>query len=132
MPAWRVVAVLDGLALVRGLPDMITLDNGPELTSKALRIWAAANNVTLRYSRPGTPTDNPFIESFNSRLRAECADLWWTESIADANEMLGNWRKHFNNERSHLSIGRVPPSQFAKSVAWVNYRQPVSLASETS
>src|SRR5437867_7214547 len=56
MPAWRVVAVLDGLALVRGLPDMITLDNGPELTSKALRIWAAANNVTLRYSRPGTPT----------------------------------------------------------------------------
>lgn len=103
---------------------MITTDNGPELTSKAVTVWAITNQVTLRYSRPGTPTDNPFIESFNARLRAECADLWWTDSIADANTLLEQWRHRYNHQRPHRSIGRIPPARFASRAPWINYRPP--------
>ena len=127
MPAWRVVQVVDRIAVLRGVPNMITLDNGPELISKALKDWAAANSVVLRYSRPGTPTDNPFIESFNARLRAECGDLWWVESIDGANEVLRSWQQRFNNQRTHSSIGKVTPAKFAKSVDWVGYRTPAPL-----
>jgi putative transposase len=127
MPSWRVVRTLDRAAAVRGLPVMITLDNGPELTSKALTDWATANTVVLRYSRPGTPTDNPFIESFNARLRAECADLWWTTSIADANEMLCAWTTRYNDERPHRSLGRLPPKSFAKTTRWTEYRVPIAM-----
>lgn len=127
MPAWRVVNTMDRAATVRGVPHMITMDNGPELTSHSLNQWATANGVTLRFSRPATPTDNPFIESFNARLRAECADLWWTSSIADANEMLTNWKNRYNHERSHGSLKRLTPAQFAKAAQWVDYRPPVEM-----
>ena len=127
MTAWRVVKTLDALALIRGVPNMITLDNGPELISEALKHWALTNGVTLRYSRPGTPTDNPFIESFNSRLRAECADLWWTESIPDVNLLLSAWRERYNMKRPHRSIGRIPPSKFAKAAPWIEYKAPVPM-----
>lgn len=126
MPAWRLVDVIDRAALRRGVPNMITADNGPELTSNALRSWAAANGVVLRYSRPGKPTDNPFIESFNSRLRAECADLWWTQTIKEANQLINDWKKRYNEERSHRSLGRrVTPASFAKTSRWIDFKMPV-------
>lgn len=124
MPSWRVVAALDRAAMVRGVPYMITTDNGPELSSKAVTDWAARNQVILRYSRVHTPTDNPFIESFNARLRAECADLWWTVSIEEANQVLAAWRRRYNEERPHRSIGRVPPSRYARTATWITYRAP--------
>lgn len=127
MPAWRVVATVDHASVVRGVPNMITTDNGPELTSKAFTEWGSRNQVTLRYSRPGKPTDNPFIESFNARLRAECADLWWTQSISEADQLLARWRDRYNNERPHRSIGRTPPAQFARNVKWIDYRLPVDV-----
>lgn len=125
MPAWRVVATVDRACVVRGVPNMITTDNGPELTSKAFTEWGTRNRVSVRYSRPGKPTDNPFIESFNARLRAECADLWWTQSIGEANQLLAMWRDRYNNERPHRSIGRRTPAHYARSVEWIDYRSPV-------
>jgi putative transposase len=125
MPSWRVIAALERAASVRGVPQMITSDNGPELTSHAVTEWAARNDVTVRYSRVHTPTDNPFIESFNARLRAECADLWWTVSIKDANELLADWRHRYNEERPHRSIGRIPPSRYARTATWIAYKSPV-------
>lgn len=123
--AWRLVDVIDRAAARRGVPNMITVDNGPELTSNALRSWAAANGVVLRYSRPGKPTDNPFIESFNSRLRAECADLWWTQTIKEANELINDWKKRYNEDRTHRSLGRVTPASFAKTSQWIDFKLPV-------
>ena len=125
IPAWRLVDLIDRTAVVRGVPQMITVDNGPELTSKALTAWAAANSVVLRYSRPGKPTDNPFIESFNARLRAECANLWWTETINEANQLLNEWRNEYNNDRPHRSLGRVTPASFAKKSTWIDYKAPL-------
>lgn len=129
MPAWRVAAALDRAAMRRGVPQMITIDNGPELTSKTVIDWGHRNQVILRNSRPHTPTDNPFIESFNARLRAECEDLWWTESIKDANEVLNSWRRRYNEKRPHRSIGRIPPATYARAVSWIAYRPPLNALS---
>ena len=72
------------IASVRGAPKTIRVDNGPEFISKALDRWAYENGVTLDFSRPGKPTDNAFVESFNGRLRDECLNSHWFLSLADA------------------------------------------------
>ncbi len=79
------------------------MDNGPEFISKALDQWACWNNVTLDFSRPGKPTDNAFIESFNGRLRQECLNEHWFLSLEDARTKIENWRIHYNEKRPHGS-----------------------------
>ena len=73
----RVVEVLMRVAEDRNLPETIRMDNGPEFTSKRLDQWAYLNGVKLDFSRPGKPTDNAFIESFNGRFRQECLNENW-------------------------------------------------------
>lgn len=113
MPAVAVVRCLHQLVKTHGAPSMVTVDNGPELVSKAMSEWATQNNVVLRFSRPGTPTDNPFIESFNARVRAECTDIWWTDTIAEADAALHAWRHRYNTQRPHGALGGLPPARFA-------------------
>ena len=75
-------------------------------------IWtcgAYAHNVTLDFSRPGKPTDNAFIEAFNGRFRAECLNAHWFLTLADAREKLEAWRRYYNEERPHGSIGNKVP-----------------------
>jgi len=122
MPASRVVKTLERIAAVRGLPLMFTTDNGPEFISATLDRWAQTNGVQHSKSRPGTPTDNPFIESFNARLRAECVDLWWTESILEGQAAVNLWRRRYNDERPHGSLGRLTPTRFAETAPWVYFR----------
>ncbi len=76
-----VVNVLDRLGPWRSLPARIKVDNGPEFVSKALDAWAYFNQVQLDYSRPGTPTDNSHIESFNGSFRDECLNTHWFMSL---------------------------------------------------
>jgi len=76
----HVVAVLDRLKATVGLPKRLAVDNGPEFISKALDAWAYRNGVTLEFSRPGKPTDNAYVESFNGHFRAECLDQHWFAS----------------------------------------------------
>ncbi len=80
----QVVETMTRIAAVRGAPRTIRVDNGPEFISKALDRWAYENGVTLDFSRPGKPTDNAFVESFNGRLRDECLNTHWFLSLADA------------------------------------------------
>ena len=129
LPATRVVSAIERIALLRGVPEMITVDNGPELISRRLRSWAERNKVTLRYNRPATPTDNPFIESFNARLRDECSDLWYIDSIDEAQSVLDQWRRHYNEVRGHGSLGRKTPTAFAAAAPWIDYRPPVDILS---
>ena len=68
----QVVAVLERLKGTIGLPQRIAVDNGPEFISKALDAWAYWNGVKLEFWRPGKPTDNAYVESFNGHLREEC------------------------------------------------------------
>src|SRR5690606_32789574 len=77
MPAVRVVQVLERLKIERGLPEVLVLDNGPEMISLELDQWAYDNGVKLHFIEPGKPTQNAFIESFNGTFRDECLNMHW-------------------------------------------------------
>ena len=108
-----VVEVLMRVADKRGLPEKIRLDNGPEFTSKQLDQWAYLNGVELDFSRPGKPTDNAFIESFNGRFRQECLNESWFLSLEDARDKVETWRQHYNRERPHGALGNLTPMEYA-------------------
>jgi len=110
-----VVRVLANIAKERHqYPLRAQADNGPEFVSLALDKWAYENGVTLDFSRPGKPTDNPFIESFNGSLRDECLNTNWFMSLEDAKEKIETWRQDYNHFRPHSSLADVPPVLFAK------------------
>ena len=109
----RVVEILMQVVEERGLPETIRVDNGPEFTSRRLDQWAYFNEVKLDFIRPGKPTDNAFIESFNGRFRQECLNESWFLSLDDAREKVAVWRQHYNRERPHGALGNMAPTEFA-------------------
>ena len=112
----QVVAVMERLKFQRGAaPGKLRVDNGPEFISKALDHWAYINGVVLDFSRPGKPTDNAYIESFNGRLRDECLNTHWFLSLDDARSKIEAWRRHYNEDRPHTSLGYQTPAEFASS-----------------
>src|SRR3954466_15865094 len=104
-----VVNILERVSRQVGLPPTIRVDQGTEFVSRDLDVWAYERGVTLGFSRPGKPTDNAFIEAFNSRFRAECLNAHWFMSLADAQKKLEDWRKYYNEERPHGAIGQKTP-----------------------
>jgi putative transposase len=70
--------------------------------------------VRIDYSRPGKPTDNAFVESFNGTFRDECLNAHWFESINDARAVVESWRVEYNESRPHRALGEVPPTEFAR------------------
>lgn len=92
-----------------GYPKTIRVDQGTEFVSRDLDLWAYANGVTLDFSRLGKPTDNAFIEAFNGRFRAECLNTYWFLTLDDALSKLEDWRRYYNEERPHGSIGQRLP-----------------------
>jgi Transposase and inactivated derivatives len=109
----EVVRTLQAVAVHRGLPDSIYCDNGSEFTSKALDKWAYENGVNLKFSRPGKPTDNAFIESFNGRFREECLSTHWFLSLEDAKSKIEVWRNEYNESRPHMSLGYMTPKEYS-------------------
>jgi putative transposase len=113
-----VVEVLDRLARTVGLPRAIRVDQGTEFVSRDLDLWAYHRSVTLDFSRPGKPTDNAFIESFNGKFRAECLNAHWFMSLDDAQRKCEDWRRDYNEERPHSAIGNKCPIELTdRSVA---------------
>jgi putative transposase len=113
LPGARVVRLLDLLALERGLPASILMDNGPELTSRVLDQWAYVHGVQLRFIAPGKPIQNAFIESFNGRFRDECLNQHWFVNLAHARRVVDAWRRDYNQARPHSSLGYLTPDEFA-------------------
>lgn len=107
-----VVDTVDLIGQIRGLPQRIQVDNGSEFISKALDKWAYENRVKLDFSRPGKPTDNPFIESFNGSFRDECLNVHWFLSLDDARDKIEHWRIEYNEDRPHSSLGNVTPKEY--------------------
>ena len=108
-----VVAAMERLRHQRDLPQRIQTDNGSEFISIVMDRWAYGHGVTMDYSRPGKPTDNPFIESFNGSFRDEYLNTHWFLSLDDARQKIESWRVDYNHFRTHSSIGDVPPAEFA-------------------
>ena len=75
-------------------------------------LWAYSNKVTLEFSRPGKPTDNAFIESFNGSLRDECLNTHWFTNLADAKVKLKSWMKDYNESRPHRALNDLSPLEF--------------------
>ena len=105
------------------LPKRVKVDNGSEFISKILDKWAYENNVELDFSRPGKPTDNPFIESFNGSFRDECLNANWFFSLEDAQEKFDIWREDYNGFRPHSSLGDMSPNEYIEK----NENSPDSL-----
>jgi len=109
-----VANALERLSWQRALPKAITVDHGTEFTSKALDEWAWKRGIKLDFTRPGKPTDNGFIESFNGRLRDECLNVTEFTSIEQARLVLSGWQHDYNEHRPHGSLGHLTPSEFAR------------------
>jgi putative transposase len=114
IPGHRVAQILDGLGGARGLPDTIVCDNGPEFSGNALDWWAHERGVKLSFIRPGKPVENAFIESFNGKFRDECLNENWFTSLQDAKEKIETWRRDYNKNRPHSSLGNLSPEEFLK------------------
>lgn len=111
----NVAEVMESLKMKYGVtPKRIQVDNGSEFTSKDFDRWAQTNNVTLDFSRPGKPTDNPFIESFNGSFRDECLNTSWFLSMEDAIEKIETWRIEYNGFRPHSSLNGKTPGEVMK------------------
>ncbi len=104
-----VVATLARVCSRIGYPKTIRVDQGSEFISRDMGLWACQRGVILDFSRPGKLTDNAFIEVFNGRFRQECLNTHWFMSLADAREKLEDWRRHYNEDRPHSSIGYNVP-----------------------
>jgi putative transposase len=109
----RVVRVLEMLKDLRGLPESIRSDNGPEFTSKAMDEWAYKNGVKLNFIAPGKPTQNAVVESFNGKFRNECLNENWFDSVSEAKTIIEDWRNEYNGFRPHSSLGSLTPLAFA-------------------
>jgi len=109
--------ILDGLALTRGLPQVIRTDNGKEFCGRAMLTWAHAHNVTLRLIEPGKPNQNAYIESFNGRLRDECLNVHWFLNLEHAKAIIEAWRREYNEERPKKALGGLTPAQYARQLA---------------
>jgi len=112
----RVVEALERAIGTSGWPTTLCVDHGPEFSGRVLDQWAHRNKVKLSFSRPGKPTDNAMIETFNAKVRAECLGQHWFESLEEAQEQLEEWRQEYNQERPHSSLGDLTPEEFV--AAW--------------
>jgi transposase InsO family protein len=105
-----VIDVLTDLFILRGTPEHVRSDNGPEFIAKAVQEWIAAVGARTAYIAPGSPWENGFIESFNARLRDELLNGEIFYTLAEARIIIESWRRHYNTVRPHVSLGYKPPA----------------------
>jgi putative transposase len=112
----QTVAVLERLAARRGAPANVRCDNGPELTAHALRDWCRYSRIETAFIEPGAPWQNPYVESFNARVRDELLDVEQFSCLAEATVVIGDWRQDYNAHRPHSALANQTPDAFAR--AW--------------
>jgi putative transposase len=105
-----VIDVLSDLFILRGVPAHIRSDNGPEFIAKSVQTWITGVGAKTVYIAPGSPWENGYVESFNSRLRDELLDGEIFYSLKEAQIVIESWRRHYNAVRPHASLGYRPPA----------------------
>ena len=127
----HVVQVLARLTAQRGAPKRLFCDNGSEFCSQLVDLWAYHHQVQIDFSRPGKPTDNAHVESFNATLRRECLNAHWFESLVDAQVCIEAWRREYNESRPHRALQDRTPAEFAKCAAEDLVREPLITAGDS-
>jgi len=105
----RALIVLESPSETRGLPEVITIDNGPEFAGKALDECACRKRIKLNFITPGKPVENAYAESFNGRLRDECLNTNWFMNLKHARNVIEDWTKDYNEVRLHSSLKNMTP-----------------------
>jgi putative transposase len=108
-----VVAMLERLVAEHSAPELLRCDNGPEMTAHALRDWCVLSRTGTAFIEPGSPWQNPFVESFHSRVRDELLDVEEFSCLAEARVVIGDWREDYNWRRPHSALGMKAPAVFA-------------------
>lgn len=109
----RVIDTLDWLFLIHGVPEYIRSDNGPEFVAETVKKWLAKVGCHTLYIEPGSPWENPYIESFNGKFRDECLNREIFRNGREAQIIVENWRRDYNEARPHSGLGYLTPSEFA-------------------
>jgi putative transposase len=120
----QVVGVIEDLVLMRGAPQHLRADNGPELIAWALKDYCRLHGTQTAYIDPGSPWQNPYVESFNSRIRDELLNVEEFGSITEAKVIIEDWRIQYNTYRPHSSLGGLTPSQYAANETDNTQTQP--------
>jgi transposase InsO family protein len=120
------VCALERIVAERGTaPGHVRCDNGPELTANALRDWCRFSGAGSSYIDPGAPWENPFVESFNARLRDELLAVEQFNTLLEAQVLIEDWRIEYNTRRPHSSLGWLAPAAYARRL---KDQQPVGLS----
>ena len=112
LPSQRIIRVLDRIALTRGYPAKMRMDNGPELISTTMAEWAEEYSVDLEFIQPGKPTQNSFVERFNRTFRTEVLDMYVFRDLDEVREISRNWIREYNEDRPHKSLGKLTPLEY--------------------
>jgi putative transposase len=111
--AEMVVGALERLCSERRAPELLRMDNGPEMTAHALRDWCTLSGTGTAFIEPGSPWQNPFVESFHSRVRDELLDIEEFSCLAEARVVISDWQEDYNQRRPHSALGMRAPVAFA-------------------
>ena len=126
-----VVQLLADLFVLRGPPEHLRSDNGPEFCAQALREWLGRIGVKTLYIQPGSPWENGYNESFNGKLRDELLDREIFYALQEAKVLIEQWRRHYNRVRPHSALGYRPPAPEAMEIPPLLGRQlPTDLGTE--
>lgn len=109
------VAALDKIAATRGFPEFIRCDNGPELTANALRAWCRFTSTGTSHIDPGSPWQNPWVESYGARMRDGLLAIEQFDTLLEAQVLVAGWREEYNNYRPHSALGMRTPAEFART-----------------
>ena len=101
---------LSELFLLRGIPEYIRSDNGPEFTAKAIREWLHRLGTKTLFIEPGSPWENGYVESFNGKLRDELLGMEIFDTLYEAQVVIEGWRQEYNRFRPHSALGYKPPA----------------------
>lgn len=115
--AKRLIRVFERIQALRGLPDMLRVDNGPELTSGEFVSWAESNGMMIHYIQPGEPNQNAYVERFNRTYREEVLNLYLFESLDEVRETTYWWMIDYNEHRPHDALGDLTPAEYLKQNA---------------
>ncbi len=117
----RVIHLLRWLFATRGVPTCLRSDNGPEFVARAIQMWLEEQQCQTLYIKPGSPWENPFIESFIGKLRAECLNRYSFADGQEAQQLVEAWRQEYNHERPHSALGYLSPTSYA-----AQFRHPLT------
>ena len=104
------------LFVLRGIPEHIRSDNGPEFTAKAVRNWLNPLGVKTLFIEKGSPWENGYIESFNGKMRDELLDREIFTTLEEAKVLIEQWRRHYNQVRPHSAKNYRPPAPEARLI----------------